>query len=387
MKQLKYGISAVLVGISAIAPLSAGAVEITVGEQSGIYEYLDTYGESLSGIDFQLDQDEDGNRSARLKIYGLQKIALEEQSRIYDLMDFEVAPSYISMSGSAGIGLYRSALDNQIHSVTVTPFSGSGSSGSASWASSDEFTVFFTWSNRYGVNLTWDNYINGRYCGGRLVSWQSGSSFGVSQSGSYFTGMYTNNDPYSSTFSVGIDSGNIEILSRSFNWHSVLQSNPQYIGWAGDVVDIPPADDVPTDNPWNYYNDDLLPYIWEEFGHEFDDILVFPDGYTPPVPDPTVPVEYPTAPVFDFGLAENGTQPAGMETAAFELPEIETKSVGVPVFDLSELNPAEIVAPVSNGLRGIWALITDVLESFGLFPLVMLSLLVSVIGALLLLGR
>ena len=387
MKQLKYGISAVLVGISAIAPLSAGAVEITVGEQSGIYEYLDTYGQTLFDIDFQLDQDEDGNRSTRLKIYGLQKIALEEQSRIYDLMDFEVAPSYISMSGSAGIGLYESAFDHQIHSVSVTPFSGQGSSGSASWASSDEFTVFFTWSNRYGVNLVWEPYTSGRYCGGRLTNWNSGSSFGVSQSGSYFTSLYTDNDPYVGTFSIGVSSSNVEILPRGLNWYSVIHGNSQYIGWSGDVVDIPPADDVPTDQPWSYYNNEILPYIWQEFGHDFDDILVFPDGYTPPVPDPTVPVEYPTAPVFDFGLAENGTQPAGMETAAFDLPEIETKSVGVPVFDLSELNPAEIVAPVSNGLRGIWALISDVLESFGLFPLVMLSLLVSVIGALLLLGR
>lgn len=366
-------------------PVKGCAVEIGISDQSEIYEYLNASEEGLSAIDFSLDEDEDGNRSVRLKLYGLQKIALQEQTRIYDLMDFEVAPSYISMSGSAGVGLYKSAIDNQIHSVSVTPFSGQGASGSASWASSDEFTVYFNWSNRYNVSLVWEPYTSGRSCGGRLTNWNSGSSFGVSQSGSYFTSLYTDNDPYVGTFSLGVSTGNVEILSRDFNWYSVIHGNSQYIGWSGDVVDIPPADDIPTDSPWDYYNNDLLPYIWDEFGHDFDQYLIFPDGYEPPPEPSTLPVVYPTMPGFDFGLVEDGSLPS--DTSAYVLPELPTKEIAVPVFDFNSINPAEVMAPVANGLTSIWALITQTLTEFDLFPYVGIAIFCAIVAFCMTLGR
>ena len=386
-KRLVLSAAAFTVALALVScrSLSACAVEIGVSEQTGIYDYLDTYGENLADVDFQFSEDEDGNRNIRLKIFALQKLALEEQTRIYDLMDFEAAPSYISVSGSGGAGLYESALDHQIHSVTVTPFSGQGSSGSVSWASSDEFTVYFTWSNRYDVNLTFEPYTSGRYCGGHLASWNSGSSFGVSQAGGYFTSLYTDNDPYASTFSLGVSAGNVEVLARDFNWYSVIHGNSQYIGWAGDVVEIPPADDVPTESPWDYYNNDLLPYIWDEFGHDYDDILVFPFGYEPPAQPSTVPVVYPTLPGYDFGLVEDGTLPS--DTSAYVLPELPTKEIAVPAFDFSALNPAEIMAPVSGGLAGIWSLITDVLTEYNLFPYVGIAIFCAIVAACMTLGR
>lgn len=390
-------VCAALVGASFVAccfqPIHANAVDVSVGEQAGIYDYLNAGGENLGLIDFRLDDDSDGNRSVRLQIYGLQSAMISAQSQIYDNMDFSVAPSSVSVSGSSLTGLYKSALDNKIHSVTQS-------------LGSSDFTSPVAWSDEFSLSFSVTNYSSGSM----TSSFRSGSSERIDHDGHYYvssapyilsfpnSSYFTN--PYSKSYSWGTDrttgisliissSGSIPTLDRSLNWSNFVDKIiGEIIGANAVSVDLPPAT-VDTLTPWDYYNNTLLPYIQNEFPDlpDLPDLLIFPDGYQEPVQPTTIPIVYPTMPGFDFGLIEDGTEPEGIETAAFELPQIETKSIGIPVFDFDSLNPAEIVAPVSNGVSGIWALITDVLQSFGLFPLVTLSLLVAVIGAILLLGR
>lgn len=370
-------------------PVKGSAVEIGISDQSEIYEYLNASEEGLSAIDFSLDEDEDGNRSVRLKLYGLQKIALQEQTRIYDLMDFEVAPSYISVSGSGGVGLYESAIDHNIHAIENF----SVSSGGGIILSSDEFSIRLNIIDNSGGKLNFSSYSNttsSLISKGLNISpngWAYNLSLSLSQSGNYFiqlpswtsssnvgnmyiyTNIYTYNPP--------------SVLSRTA-LNSIFSYAPD-VGNMGEFVEIPPADDVPTDSPWDYYNNDLLPYIWDEFGHDFDQYLIFPDGYEPPPEPSTLPVEYPTMPGFDFGLVEDGTLPS--DTSAYVLPELPTKEIAVPVFDFNSINPAEVMAPVANGLTSIWALITQTLTEFDLFPYVGIAIFCAIVAFCMTLGR
>lgn len=393
----KYIVCATLVGASfgacCFQPIQTKAVDVSVGEQAGIYDYLDAGNTALFNIDFQLNEDSDGNRSKRLQIYALQSAMLSTQTQIYDNMDFSIAPSYVTVSGSSSSGLYRSYIDNEVHAVTLLT---GGNSITSPVASSDEFSLHFVIDSPTDII----GYVSSTFSGidvnySCIYTRPSATTFTITfPTDSYFTSGYSATYSFgagtsSSNIRLGVSSPDIPALSATFPWSNYVGKTLRAtIGGYGVSVSLPESM-VDTDKPWDYYNNVLLPYIENQFPDvpDLPDFLIFPDGYQEPVQSTTIPVVYPTAPSFDFGLVEDGTQPEGIETAAYELPEIETKSIGIPVFDLQSLNPAQIVAPVSNGLSGIWALITDVLQSFGLFPLVTLALLVSVIGALLLLGR
>ena len=395
----KYIISSFLVGASFvflnIPCFSVSAIEISVGEQAGIDDYFSAYGENEVLIEINYRADEDGNRDVHLAIMGFQRAALAEQTKIYDQLDFSIAPSTVSVSGSANVGTYK--YNGLQYPVTVYKYP-------RGYNITIENTASFPVASSPHFNLV-------LYLNGNNVKWtMSDPRYG------WFTSTIDGNEPWSGTYTTTgggsicpDNSANIMMFSSvGISWRESMadyvptmdsvESTSEYISCMGNVneyfgglgvsVNLPESD-VDTEKPWDYYNNVLLPYIETNYGDVVDyrDFLVFPDGYEPPAQPSTVPVEYPTSPTFDLGLIEDGTQPTGAETANYELPQFETKTVGVPVFDLSSLNPTQIVAPVSRGLSGIWALITDVLNSFGLFPLVTLSLLVSVIGCLLLLGK
>lgn len=382
----KYIISSFLVGASFvflnIPCFSVSAIEISVGEQAGIDDYLSTYGENQGLIEVNYRVDEDGNKDAHIAILGLQRVALTEQTKIYDNMNFSIAPSSVSVSGSASTGFYY--FDNVLYTGVLYPRPDNwsvnyGASGYEPVCSTPHFTVGITMEPVNGVTYSrgGNGYLiasggNGMFKFDASAVFQS---FTINSSGAQAVWLPSSNAPryYSS--------------STLLNLEDYFWNRKQFIS-SGASVSLP-SGSVNTSRPWDYYNNVLLPYIETNYGDivDYRDFLVFPDGYEPPAQPSTVPVEYPTSPTFDLGLIEDGTQPTGAETANYELPQFETKTVGVPVFDLNQFNPTQIIAPVSRGLSGIWALVTDILSSFGLFPLVTLSLLVSVIGALLLLGK
>ena len=263
--------------------INASAVEISPSEQTGISEYFNTYGQNLNGIDFQLSEDEDGNRSARLQIYGLQKFALEDMTNAYLGMDFSTAPDTLTVSGGGGMALYKSHLDNLIHSVTLYTITGQGSSLSKPFISSDEFIVYWNFSNRYGSNCTFIPVTG--YFGCQMSPYNSGGRVTFSCPSGYFSSStlqvasgYDNASRWA--LYPGNDGGAISDIQTNF--YSVSVGNLQPCGYAGSNITLP-SGTVDTSTPWRYYNDTLLPYIRQNFNFpNIDDYLVFPDGYTEP---------------------------------------------------------------------------------------------------------
>ena len=54
---------------------------------------------------------------------------------------------------------------------------------------------------------------------------------------------------------------------------------------------------------------------------------------------------------------------------------------------LPRLTPAEIMAPVANGLTGLWSLVTGVLTEYNLFPYVAIAVLAAIVAGLMHLGK
>ena len=385
MKHYQSCIAASFVFLSFVVscPFSVNAVEIGIDDQAGIYDYLDAGQQGIFNIDFELNEDQDGNRSKRLQIYALQQLAFSEQSGVYENMDFSVAPDTMSVSGGGGAGFYRTEQNGEVKAVTISTFTRQGNSGV--FVSAPDFSFSVNAPSNYYTRVYQDSdtptylrwgcmsyYTTGESSPRDLVATGIGEGFTMSSSVNYnlvYFGMYKEQIP---TISA------VRPAYASF-------SSPAIIGGLGESV-VLPTGIVDIDEPWNYYNNVLLPYMQDEFPG-FDEFFVFPEGYVPPAQPTTVPVEYPTLPGFDWTFAEDGTLPAGAESVNYQVPDLDTKTVAVPQFDWNSINPAEVIAPVSNGLTCIWALISDILSSFSLYSLVSLSLLVGIITALLLLGR
>lgn len=355
-------------------PVRAHAVEIGVDDQTGIYDYLDTGAQNLQQIDFSLDSDEDGNRSIRLKIYGLQKLALSEQSGIYDNMDFSAAPDSVTVSGGGGVAFYR-----RTQNGTPIPATVAGCMPGQIMASSEDFNLVVSFRDAT-MNSHAEPYYNGT--GNRAGFVYNGSSIWHSiywDDTSGYLAAYSRQQNVSpgTEISVSWNSSFVPVIAPGSSAGSLTLG-------LGSSVTLP-LGTVDTNRPWDYYNNVLLPYMEEEFPG-YDEYFVFPDGYTPQEPPPQVPTEFPTLPGYDFDIQPVGTLPAGAENAAYDMPDVPVKVVPVPSFDLTKINPAEIIAPFANGLEGIWALITDTLVSYDLLPVVSLCFLVLIITAFLALG-
>lgn len=407
-KQFALSAAAFIVALALVScePLRGHAVEISYEEQAGINDYLSAGNTALFTIDFRLDEDTDGNRSKRLQIYGLQSAMLNSQTQIYDSMDFSVAPSSVSVSGSGASGVFY---DNQhaLHGGTVLQ----GSSMSGTLFISDLFTI------TYGFYSNQTDLFDSSLYTCSPYSYSSGASGD--------TGVQcVPNDPHSSfypyrrTFAT---SSYLTTLSGSFyngNVSSATVAVPRYLDnsypptilpntnvcgiCAGSVyggssgytkllgysvnVTLPTAT-TDTKTPWDYYNNTLIPYMIEQFPDvtNIEQYFIFPGGYEVPDQPTTVPVEYPTLPGFDYALETNGTEPASDYN--YNIPDLPGKDVAVPQFDFTQINPAEVMAPVAQGLRGIWQLISMVLTEYGLFPYVGLAVFSAIVLMLLHLGK
>lgn len=375
-------------------PIRGVAAEIGYDEQAGIYEYLDAGGQNLGLIDFRLDDDSDGKRSVRLQIYGLQSAMLNTQTQIYDNMDFSIAPDSVTVSGSGTSGVYKSRLDGKLHSMFCFGFNGM----SGQIMNSDEFsvTLSFRLSEYQGATLPSTFY-----------NISSGLSFGVRPSGycARFYADLTCSTAYFSNWSY-LSFGSMNENSR-ITWYispdpyqdyigalpaHTLQDNAPFEGgykvvaYSGTTTTLP-SGTVDTTKPWDYYNDVLLPYIFNTYNdiENIDQYLIFPDGYQEPEQPTTVPVINPTLPGFDFALETNGTEP--VSDVNYNVPDMPGKDVSIPVFDFTQINPAEVMAPVAEGLRGIWQLVGMVLQEFELFPYVGLAIFAAIVLMLLRLGK
>lgn len=398
-RQFALSAAAFIIALAFVScePLRGHAVVIGYDEQAGIYDYLSAGGQNLGAIDFRLDDDSDGNRSVRLQIYGLQSAMLSAQSQIYDNMDFSIAPSAVSVSGSSTSGLYTDS-SGTVKTLSIMPvstgtiISGDGFSYSIGFVDDNNvsrpvtctpsasgnrvsFTFATDYANRVFPNPTPSGFINGTPVTAPDRSYWLNSEGWLSKWGTLtFSYMFSTNSipSYTST--------------SPYNFTYFLSTSPNTVMGYAQQIELPPAT-VDTLTPWDYYNNILLPYIQDEFPDlpDLPDYLIFPDGYQEPEQPTTVPVEYPTLPGFDYALETNGTEPASDYN--YNIPDLPGKDVAVPQFDFTQINPAEVMAPVADGLRGIWQLIAMVLTEYGLFPYVGLAIFAAIVLMLLHLGK
>lgn len=377
-------------------PLRGHAVEIGASEQAGIFDYTNAGRQGLINIDFQLDEDEDGNRSKRLKIYALQNFAFSEAFGLYDDMDFSFAPDTVTFGGYGTTGFYRLTAGGALRRCSVFTFPDWSSANFGHvFISADDYTYYLSTNNpsnsecrcyndNYNGQLFYEFQIRAKF-----LRWESGSTINLVGSGigSSISPFMDITDGHMSgekslTFR-GSDRGELYVpVYNAIN----PQSFPDPLFALGVNYTLPTGT-VDTSSPWNYYNNVLLPYMEQEFPG-FDQYFVFPDGYTPeepPEPPSTVPTENPTLPGFDFALETNGTEPP--TDVNFNVPEMPGKDVSVPVFDFTQINPVEVMAPVADGLRGLWQLISMVLTEYELFPYVALAIFAAIVVMLLQLGK
>lgn len=376
-------IAGFILGSGLVDALPAKAVEIGVGDQSGIYDYLNAGQTGLVNLDLQLDEDEDGNRSTRVKIYALQSLAFSEQSAIYDQLDFSAAPDTVTVSGSGASGMYRTEDGGDVKPVTIfTMQRRQGNTGA--FINAEDFTFSVAAPGNYYTDVT-QNAGSSDRIGWSVVSYNLGGDTATRELVGTGIGASVSMAPYVnySTHYFGMYNERIPTINAVSPLYA-SSSSPAIIGGLAETVTLPPGT-IDTENPWDYYNNILLPYMEEEFPG-YDEYFVFPDGYTAPEPPPQVPTEYPTLPGWEFDPVQDGTLPAGADNIAYQMPETPIKRVPVPSFDLTKINPAEIIAPFAESFRGIWDLIADILVSFDLLPVVSLCFLVLILCAFLALG-
>lgn len=380
--QFALSAAAFIVALALVScePLRGCAVEIGYEEQAGIEDYLSAYGANQHAIEIDYRVDEDGNRDAHIAILSLQRIALDDQTRIYDNMDFSIAPGSVSFSGSGSYGLYKTNSSDRIHFGTWVL-------GSQNLFQSDaiNLTIDTTNSGYTVANMRFRSYIatnnvltfnilspSGNY--GQFTIYDASNYMGRSRATTgtdyYVASLNVNNAVPTIPAGVSID---------GFSAYGAMTKGSPLLSL--------PSGDVDTSRPWDYYNNVLLPYIENNYGDvtDYRDFLVFPDGYQPPAQPTTVPVVRPTLPGFDYALETNGTEPP--TDVNYNIPDLPGKDIAVPAFDFTQINPREVMAPVAGGLRGIWELVGNVLTEYNLFPYVGIAVFAAIVFALLRLGK
>lgn len=396
MNKRQFAISAaafiVALAIVSCEPLRGRAIEISVGEQAGIQDYFQTYGENLNAIDISYNTDEDGNSSAHLAVIGIQRAALSDQFAAYDNMNFSAAPTSVSVSGSnTTCGTYL--LDGQQRRVTVYPNRpGIYPSGSSyTLATATDYTIYlefgaipgttseFRWWEGGSMQSDYNGVLTLRATGNFFnPNERTIENFGSSQ---YYWGIASG---ITGTIPEFSSTNKPDVTSFVMNFN--LDHRYSALGGQGVAVTVPSGEND-TAKPWDYYNNVILPYIENNYGDLIDlqDFLVFPDRYEPPAQPSTVPVQYPTIPGFDFALETNGTEPP--TDINYNIPDMPGKDIAVPAFDLNQISPREVMAPVAGGLRGIWELIGNVCTEFNLFPYVGIAVFAAIVFTLMRLGK
>ena len=189
----------------------------------------------------------------------------------------------------------------------------------------------------------------------------------------------------------------------------VNNSYSQPLASWGSIVKLPEG--ILTQEPWEYFNTELLPFIKNEcdnLGFDYRKITPCPNGYTPPV-DPTEPVQAPTIPVatipynpFYEVATETHTEIVDVTDESGEVigTEIEVQVEGVteaegaddyqynfkipelPHFKIPDVQVPtdfEIGENLANVCGGIWNTIYNFLDESGFLAVVIPALTIGLL--------
>ena len=245
-----------------------------------IGEYIDKYEHDLALRESIVNL---GNATTRQQI-AMQKAHLADLKAKYAYLQTYYAqhgelPATVQFDAHTndGAGMYRTEEGGEIKMVMLT----AGPSGTQIVTAPD-FTGKLSASN---PDMPTSAYREGDHFGMQLGSYAyTGIDWRVT--GTLFTGMHVAGSWYPGVYwSVQLSLGStVELITGSQQMNAHI--------FQGGILFSLPADEVPTDSIWDYYNDDILPNI-------NPDNAAIPDGYQPD--DPHDPVEEPELPETDEG--------------------------------------------------------------------------------------
>ena len=198
-----------------------------------------------------------------------------------------------SVISGGGVGaFYKSHVDDNIHFVNYSAFSAEGASFNYPWISSDEFTVYVNYTNRYGSSAKFVSAQTSDGVGAVLSPYVSGGRVTFSSTGGYFTsGDLQVASGYDNTSRLLIKPNSSGAISDiTTNFYSLSVSNPQNCGHYGDIAELPP-ETVDPRYIYNYYNNVIIPYIQQDSGDSNIDVYLFIPRFE--IPDPPEPPTLP----------------------------------------------------------------------------------------------
>lgn len=331
-------------------------------------------------------------------------------------------PDTTTFSYSGATGLYTSRLDGKVHSVVGFDTFSSISNASTVFfplAISDEFSVSFSVSRSENFDLLvssdYTNINSNPITIGKYLSFTPGSTYqiSVSDSSDYFTDRATS-DVYfrsGSGYAFGTyyytGSGSPRVLQQNLLASVSASYGLQYcFGDLGLYVSSP-SQSFPTMQPWKYYNDTLLPYIYNTYGDINNTYILFPGGYQPvPTPDPTEPATFPNGGLwignnYDIDInfytpTDASGQPltdAQGETVTETYVVSDTRPTDavfnfqIPTLPHIEKYSAESIVPdlssFTEGIRFVFSVSTDILQESGFLPVVVAGLSLGAVAAVL----
>lgn len=237
----------------------------------------------------------DAQKSSAAQDYAKQQMFLTRIKEMYANGDYDNPTNTFSVNGASSI--YLSAKDSKYHACAMQPWSDAGEIASGAELShdillSDEFTV-----TSHMENLSGDLTCTSEEICEELANWlHTGCKFCArpyaywhcwfSASGNYFNPLAESSD-----IITGDNMGYIMSLYAKKNLF--LNQNPlppetfsSARFWNGTSIDLETCfafiidiDSEEMENPWDYYNDNILPTISD------NDNKAIPGGYTPVAPD------------------------------------------------------------------------------------------------------
>lgn len=352
-------------------------------------------------------------------LYDVASLGIQEYDKFLEYLNSHPTTTF---SGYGASGFYRLSVGGDLRNCTIITF--------PDWSSSNFGNIFIS-ADDYSYSLTCDDSsgaqcrcYNDNYNGQLFYEFQFRAKFntlyqinnislvGSGIGNSIVNWMYANNGSGSNERGIafrGTDRGQLYIPVYS-------SINPQYgfpdpLFACGVNVTIP-EDTVDTSEPWDYYNNTLLPELKTNFPDVPDNYYVFYDGYTPDVPEPTEPQTFPNGGInigsnnnidIDFNIIiatdSNGqpltewvTNESG-ETIATETitetvyntedrPDDAKYIVFMPTFEEIKMDDATLppmdISSFSDGIGFIWNACYNILTDSGFMPVVMACIGISI---------
>lgn len=214
-------------------------------------------------------------------VYGTMRMYADYMEKMYGATD---PYTYSSIpEGGSCTGLYKISGDDSFHVVTVS----TAGSAESTMVIADDYTVTATCDPKT-ANYSFGSLTNDNYFGYKV---ESSSSFSVALHSEYQDvvrfGEYNYSiGKYSCWLRFGMTSNSVPVVNPS----TILTYVNATVG-GYPAYSIIPDGQIDPDKPWEYYNEELVPEIQQQFPNVTIDMLPMGIEWTPSTVDPVEPIE------------------------------------------------------------------------------------------------